>query len=183
MSFEHIREVQRKEKNSARFAEVEPTFYKELAAYVKQCTADCKSNGSGFRELENSIKMARDVFDKREQKLVMKALRSVRTKEFDEEHMTGEEKAVFGALVDAIQSNRKFFDSIMLGEYSFAAAAKETLIKGKEDNLVLARVRRETPVFVGSDAKEYGPYKEGDVVKLPRAEADLLAKQGLAEVM
>ena len=183
INFEYLREIQRKEKNSSRMAEIDPKFYTELAAYVKACTKECKDSGNGFRELENSMKLARDVFEKREQKLVMKALRSVRTKEYDDEHMTLEEKAVFKALVEAIRGNKKFFDKVMLGDYSFKAAEEDTLIKENGNNLVLARVRKEIPVFVGSDTKEYGPYKSGDIVKLPRGEADLLAKQDLVEVM
>ena len=182
MSFEYIREIQRKEKNSSQLAEVEPSFYEELAAYIKESTAACKANGNGFRELENTAKLAREVFEKREQKIVMKALRSVRTKEYDEERMTPEEKALFKALVEAIRSNRKGFDAVMLGDYNFSMP-KDTLIKENGNKLVLARVRREIPAFVGSDTREYGPYNAGDVIKLPRAEAELLSKQDLVEVM
>ena len=182
MSFGYIRETQRKEKNSSRLSEVEPSFYKELAAHIKESTAACKANGNGFRELENTVKLAREVFEKREQKLVMKALRSVRTKEYDEERMTPEEKALFKALVEAIQTNRRAFDSVMLGDYNFSMP-KDTLIKENGNKIVLARVRREIPAFVGSDTKEYGPYKVGDVVKLPRVEAVLLSKRDLVEVM
>ena len=182
MSFEHIREIQRREKNSSRLSEVEPSFYKDLAAYIKESTASCKASGNGFRELENTVKLAREVFEKREQKIVMKALRSVRTKEYDEELMTEEEKALFKTLVEAIRTNRTVFDGVMLGDYKFNMP-KDTLIKENGNKVVLARVRREIPVFVGSDTKEYGPYKTGDVVKLPRAEADLLSKQDLVEIM
>ena len=62
MSFEQIRDLQRKEKNSARLAELEQSFYRDLASYVKECTASCKAAGNGFRELENTMKVARDVF-------------------------------------------------------------------------------------------------------------------------
>ena len=182
MSFEYIRGIQRKEKNSSRISEVDTSFYNDLARYVKECTESCKTNGNGFRELENTVKLARDVFEKREQKLVMKALRSVRTKEYDEEHMTEEEKSLYKALVEAIRGNRKFFDRVMLGEYAFTAS-EDTLIKENGNNVVLARVRKEIPVFVGSDTNEYGPYNAGDVIKLPRGEAELLAKQNLVEVM
>ena len=130
MNFEYIRDIQRKEKNSSRIAEIEDSFYPDLASYVKACTDDCKANGNGFRELENTMKLSRDVFEKREQKLVMKALRSVRIKEYDEEHLTNEEKVLYKALVEAIRSNRKFFDKVLLGDYSFEGS-KDTLIKEK----------------------------------------------------
>ncbi len=183
INFEYIRETQRKEKNSAKVTEINNEFYKELAGYVKECSEECKTNGSGFRELENTMKLAREVFDKREQKLVMKALRSVRTKEYEDEYLTIEEKKLFKVLVDAIRCNRKFFDQVMLGDYSFEVNSEDTLIKESGNNLVLARICKEIPVFVGSDTKEYGPYNEGDVVKIPRGEAELLAKQNLVEVM
>ena len=183
MTFEHLREVQRKEKNSSRITEVEASFYSDLAAFVKEKTKACKDGGNGFRELENSMKLAREVFDKREQKLVMGALRAVRTKEPGGEHLTAEEKKAYSELVEAIKANKKFFEGVMLGEYSFEGAKEDTLIKEGGNNLVLARVRKEIPVFVGSDTKEYGPFKPGDIVKLPRGEAGLLAKQDLVEVM
>jgi hypothetical protein len=38
-----------------------------------------------------------------------------------------------------------------------------------------------TPKFQGADGKAYGPYKLGDTAKLPREEAQLLIKRGIAE--
>jgi len=42
------------------------------------------------------------------------------------------------------------------------------------------RFLRDVPAIVGEDLKTYGPFKAGDVAKLPRGNADALVRQGAA---
>jgi len=45
---------------------------------------------------------------------------------------------------------------------------------------VKVRFLKEVPAIVGADIKTYGPFKEGDIVELPKENAEVLVKQGLA---
>ncbi|MBN3037032.1 MAG: DNA replication complex GINS family protein [Candidatus Diapherotrites archaeon] len=183
MDFEEIRGVQRKEKSVSGIVEVSGSYYSDLAGFIKSGTDEYKrtSDSSRFRALDNVIKLARDVFDKREQKIVMKALRSVRTGDIDDGHMTPEEKVLFRSLVNSLKSHQEFFNRVVLGEY--APPEEVMLLNGGGNNIVLVRVRSKIPQFVGDDSAEYGPFEVSDVVKLPRKDAELLSQQNLVEIM
>ena len=190
MNFEEVRGIQRKEQNSSRMVQVGDSFYKELADFVKQSTDSYKGNQDPvqFRDLDNVVKLARRAFDAREQKLVMSAIRSVRTGEDGSENMTPEEKAAYCTIVASIASHRRFFNGVLLGDYPLEMAPKTPkeapkLINEDINNISLVRIRKPIPRFVGADSREYGPFEANDVVKLPKAEAGLLKGQGLAETV
>jgi len=42
------------------------------------------------------------------------------------------------------------------------------------------RFLKDVPSIVGADMKVYGPFKEGDIAKLPKPNADIFVKQGMA---
>ena len=42
------------------------------------------------------------------------------------------------------------------------------------------RVKRDLPVFLGEDLKEYGPFKAGDLADLPPQAARVLLRHGAA---
>jgi len=50
----------------------------------------------------------------------------------------------------------------------------------KKFEYVFVRITSDVPKFVGIDLVEYGPFKKGDVVKLPKENANLLLKNGYA---
>ena len=184
LSFDKVREMQRKEKKDTALSEIDEDFYPSLSLFVKQATKAYKTSPDTekLRELENSSKLARDMFDKREQKILMKALRSARGAKGKEENMTPEEKKLFNALVASLVEHRKFFENLVSGSQD-ATKNPKTLLNKEEHKIVLVRVLKEIPRFVGSDAKEYGPFKQKSMVKLPAKEAELLLKRNLVEKM
>ncbi len=190
MNYERVRELQRKERNVSNIVELDDTFYSELAGFVKDSTEDQMQTNSAdaFRELENVMRLSRDLFDKREQKILLRAMRSVRTGELDDSHMTPEEKRLYCDLCSNLNTHRSFFNKVLLGDYTennggTCAEEQETLIKERSPNITLARVRKAVPRFVGSDSNEYGPFAAGDVIKLPKKEADFLSQQNLVEIL
>jgi DNA replication initiation complex subunit (GINS family) len=46
---------------------------------------------------------------------------------------------------------------------------------------VKVRIRKAMPAIAGSDGKEYGPFREDDVVELPTDSAELLLSRNIAE--
>ena len=176
VNYEEIRGLQRKEKNAARIVELKDDYYKQLADYVKDGSK--KLNPAELRTLENVMKIARDLFDSREQKILMKALRTVRTGEYDDHGMTTEERHLYDKAVNSLKEHRKFFDKVLVGEYRH-----ENLLKEENNNIVLVRILKEIPKFTGSDSKEYGPFALNAIAKLPQKEAQFLSDQNLVEVM
>jgi hypothetical protein len=62
--------------------------------------------------------------------------------------------------------------------------APQCNIKKVKDETFLCRFITDVPYeIVGVDGKTYGPFKLDDVVKLPRENAELMVKQGLAKAV
>lgn len=47
---------------------------------------------------------------------------------------------------------------------------------------VEVRMLKDCPVFTGTDLDEYGPYEEGDMVDVPKDNADILVNRNFAEL-
>jgi DNA replication initiation complex subunit (GINS family) len=189
VDYERVRDMQRREKGVAAIIELDPLFYTELAAFVKAGMENHRQTNSteAFRELDNVLRLSRDLFDKREQKILLRALTSVRTGEIDGSHLTPEERVLYDSICSLLATHRSFFQKVLLGVYvqekPSCLPAPETLINEGTPNVSLARVRKAVPRFVGSDSVEYGPFAAGDVIKLPKKEAEFLSQQNIVEVL
>ncbi len=190
MDYETLRNVQRAEKNKSRLSEIPENFYEELRELIRNSMKKYEETRDlgDLRNFENIVRVARDVFYTRQQKIIMKAYRNVRTQEFDDNGMVSEEKEFYQALVDIIQKNAEFFESMVVnGEEKCSAediqdVSEKELVK-KDLNIVMVRILKDIPRFVGSDLNEYGPYEPNQIVKLPKKEAEFLVSKNLAEVI
>lgn len=183
LTFEKIREAQRREKKETPLAVLEADFYPSLAEFMKVTRQDYAQNPDTekLREMGNAAKLAKDLFDKREQKILLKALRAVRGGKGKEENMTSEEKKLFDSLVHSLEQHRNSFEGTLGGRRE--TKEPKTLLNKTAHKVVLVRVLKEIPRFVGSDSTEYGPYKQDSMVKLPEKETGLLLKRNLVEKM
>lgn len=179
MDFEKIRQIQRKEREETSLYPLEEDFYPSTARHVAMSRKEYEKNPGTekLREIENFSRLAKDVFDKREQKIIMKSLRAARGSKRKDENMTPEEKKLFNALVQDITKHRKFFEDSLKGK------TPKTLLNKNEHNSIPVRAVEEIPQFVGSDSKEYGPFKQNSIFKIPEKEAELLLKRNLIEKM
>jgi len=193
MNYEDLRRFQRMEKNSARLGEIGNSFYDDLTQLVRDCKEKCTSGTSeDARLFENVAKTARDIFDRREQKIIMKAMRFAKTNEIEKDAITGEEKAFADRLIDELKKNRTSFETLIAGENSSKSMEKIQNINDipsipnglNEDlNIVMVRILKKVPKFVSGDLKEYGPFETNVIVRLPRKEADLLSNRNFVEMI
>ena len=208
LDFESLRMVHRKERNVANLTEVPEDFYEALSVYINHLyeeTSDSHDLGK-LRLLENSVKVARDVFQRRLQKIVARALKAAKTDESSDEYMTPEEKRLYSSILENLEEYKNFFESVVSGKYmpikgneseekstegphdeeahkESENPSTEMLINETAQNLVLARIIKAIPRFVATDGKEYGPYEPEDIVRLPEEVADILGEQGLVEIL
>lgn len=188
MDFEEMRKLQRKERSASAVVELSDEYYNGLSSFIKSATESYKNsqNNVEFRTLDNVVGLARDVFDKREQKILMKALHSSRSGEHDIAHLTSHEEKLYWDLVNALKANRQFFSAVLIGGYKPPKKAEKktgSLINSSSHKLVIVRVIKGIPRFVGSDSQEHGPFKPDEVVKLSDDDAKLLTKQKLIEIV
>ncbi|MCD4739836.1 hypothetical protein K8R43_01440 [archaeon] len=184
LSYEKIRDIQRRERKEASLAAINSDFYPSLAALVKTMEKQYTENPDTekLREKENMLKLAKQLFDQREQKILLKAMRAIRAGRKLDENLTPEEKKFYDTLTKALENNRDMFEKTIHGQ-QITKKMPKTLLNETAHKVVLVRVLKEIPCFVGSDSTEYGPYKQNSMVKLPEKEAELMLKRNLVEKM
>ena len=164
ITYEALRDFVTKEKESPKLVELPDGFFSEVKSYLESKEKASKGNDDVW-ELDNSKRMLQDLLDSRESKLVRLALVFVRAGVTPGKVMP-EEKEFFESLVDGI---RRFQEG------------RKQSIEGTKEELSTLAIVKDVPKFVGINMKEYGPFKEGDVVSIPKDNAAVLLKNGMAK--
>lgn len=194
MNYEDLRRFQRLERNSSRLGELNGSFYEDLSQMLCAQKAKCKDGSSeDARVFENMIKTSRDVFDRREQKILMKAMRYARTNETEKDAVTDEERKLFERMAEELKKNRQDFEMLLSGNGKPRDIGKIQNINdipvmnngqvAEDLNIVMVRILKKVPKFVSGDLKEYGPFEANSIARLPRKEADLLSNRNIIELI
>ena len=163
ITFEVIRRIQREEQRVQKLTKLPIGFYESARDYLDAKRA--MESGKTALELKNAERLVEDIFNRRERKILNLALIAARTG-IPPENLTEEERLFFDSLLAIIKDRRQLLASVKGGQEELAA-----LIIFKED----------VPEFVGADEKTYGPFKKGDIAKLPEENMHLMIEQGVAE--
>jgi DNA replication factor GINS len=164
LTYETLRDYVIKEKNSPKLIELPDNFFQDVKAYLEN-KAKVSEGKEDLWELDNSKRMLQDLLDSRESKLVKLALVFVRAGVTPGKVMP-EENAFFDTLVQSIKA---FQD------------ARREFVEGKREEMGTIAILEEVPKFIGVDMKEYGPFKKGDVARVPKENSDLLVSKSLAK--
>jgi len=165
ITFELIRRIQREEQRVPKLTKLPAGFYNNVKAYLER-----KRDASNRRvalEVKNVERLVEDIFNRRERKVFNLALIAARTN-IPPENLTEEERVFFDQTLASIKSRR---DAIL----------SELLMKKPEEKTGLIAFKEDVPGFVGADLKNYGPFKTGDIAKLPDENKKILLEQGVAE--
>ena len=163
---------------------IDHDFYAKVADLLNRLKAEI---GTGFslqkvREYENALKVAMDIYEVREQKILLRALRAARGKN----NLTGLadiEKILYDNLVKEITTREVEFEKSLGAEQrKVETATSETTDAPKQKDIGRKlKILLDVPQFVGADGEKQGPFKPGEVVYLPDKEGELLIKRKLAE--
>ena len=187
MNYEDLRRIQRLEKASSKLLEIHEDFYNDLKDY-KQTLDTTKDDLESLKFVGNFEKIAKDVYERREQKIVRRALGSVRSDSSDEENLVGFENQMYNELVETLRKYRdKFFDSTgIVEEKVFEEKEEEKLEEKKKDEkteeLLMIHVSKDIPQFITSEGK-FGPFKKEEEVSLPKKICNILEKKGYGKVI
>ncbi|MEM4195076.1 MAG: hypothetical protein QXY05_02110 [Candidatus Anstonellales archaeon] len=165
ISYSTLRDIERQELTQASLTPLPPDFYENVKRYESELEA--KINGGGvmvIREYENVKRIVKRIMEKREEKIVLLAVRGV-----ESENLTKEEKELFYSIKERIEEYRKNFEG---GE-------KEESVK--KERVKKIRVLKEVEAYTAPDGRIYGPFREQEEVVLPSEEANTLVKAKLAE--
>jgi DNA replication factor GINS len=180
ISYDDVRRIHRLEKNSSRLVDVNQEFYSDLQDFVQDEKKKylSKSNDSGpvdSRDFVNLKKMVEEIFSMREKKIMNAALVASHTGEPLEEGMTLQERKLFKQVFELLRSHKALLNAIFCGVEKSKGCDTDL-------NNLSVEILSDIPAFVGTDMKEYGPFKKGAVVVLPAKIAKVLLQSNLVEV-
>lgn len=154
---------EKEEKN--RLAAIPANFFEEVKEYL-----DAKSRMAAGKddlwELNSARRILQDMMDVRERKILTAALYFPRTGS-EPENMTSEEQEFFSKVARHLEEFQK---------------KRKSMLENKEDASVAALLT-DVPEFVGTDLKNYGPYKEGDIATIPTENAKVLVQKNAAKII
>lgn len=201
ITYETLFEILQIEKERADLQKLEPTFFSDTISYIKdkKKMLEAKSDSTFAldekkkteRQLENIHKILKELYERREKKIINLALDKSRTKSslIDTIALLKEEKVVFDALTNLLDTYRDaILYSVLNERMPFMLQMKDE--KPKEDFKTALDLKKSTklvrfihPVarFIGPELEEYGPFEEEDIANLPEEIADVLINKGRGE--
>jgi DNA replication initiation complex subunit (GINS family) len=173
IDFDELRRIHRLEKNTSKLVDVDEDFIDSIEKFVeneKRRYLESLKNfsSSEARNFTNLKRVIEEIFLFREKKILNKALIASHTNDSTLENMATQEKELYKKLL------------ALLGSY---ATSYTTLFgeKEKKKTLVEVEILKDVPTFVGTDMKEYGPFKKGETVEVPAKVSKLFVTRKIAE--
>jgi len=166
ITFELIRKIQREEQRVPKLTKLPENFYNSLSAYLEQ-KRKLKEDRRTTLEIKNVELLLEDIFNRRERKILNFAIIAARTG-IPPENLSESEREFFDKIVSEIKQRRD-------------ENLKKMLAERKEELVSLIVFKEDTPEFVGIDEKTYGPFKKGDIARLPEENMKVLIERGIVE--
>ncbi len=193
ITYETIRNAHRAEKEEE-LQKLPEGFFESVRNWFKH--KEKMKDTTSLLEVENAKKLLEDIINRRQKKIVLAALSTVRG-QLPPPNLTDEERKFFDEIVNSLKSfknemNEKFrsYDEIVEEKIEEAKKTVEEL-KPKEEKIekpfvkpngkLLVKILTDLPRFVGSDLQAYGPLKAGDIITLPEDVGKLLITRKVAE--
>lgn len=192
ITYEGVYDLLRKEKIYAELQKIPDTFLTEVISYLSEKTAildSQKQKDSIFAEkevektakqLENIKKMLKELYERRENKIVKLALIASKTGSLSDTDMLKEEQEMYNALVSNLTFYRENILTKVLDKKQ-PSLSNKTEENKEGENLKTVRFTNPVPQFIGNDQKIYGPFEEEYVANLPSKVAELLIRNKRAE--
>ncbi len=209
MTYEDIMGLFRQENKSSQLTKVDPALYDKISAYIKTLRKESEreiamnpmSQASMMLndQLKKAIDKSKRVYELRQRKIALLALRKVAGDSPDTGNLTPDELVLFSSLTSVIGAHKdsnadfeelgpRFTQPRDVTELPEAPGAKACEDKKSEDpggktkdELVLVRVLEDLPTFAGVD-KDYKLTKE-DIISLPKGIANTLVSHGKVRVI
>ncbi len=205
ITYETLFELLRREKNRDDLQELQAAFFKEVIEYLGEKQRVCEETShkedlfsatereKTLTQLSNIKKIIRELYDRREKKIINMALNRSRTGSsiIDTSKLLAEENKFFntvvatfnnyreGILVNVLNLKEPLVDDLKMAAEERKEAAEEK--KADEKPTRMLRFVNPVPKFVGKELEVYGPFEEDDMASLPTEIAQLLIEKGRAE--
>ncbi len=201
ITYGSLLELLLREKERGELQKLDADFFANVHRYLKdkQAILQAKSDLFSYEEKEKTIKqlsnvrkMLKELYERREKKVVIQALEKSRDKQsiMDMSVFLKHEKDLFDSTIVLLDGFRQGVLDPLLGMHehsspsmkvpdSYQQFSHNTQKPVKETKLV--RFLHAVPKFVGKELEEYGPFEEEDIAALPVVITDILIKKGRVE--
>jgi DNA replication initiation complex subunit (GINS family) len=168
LSYSDLRDIQRREMESSAIVVLPDDFYQVISHVLSKKGGEAMASKSllAIKEYENIKKIIIAIQAKREEKIVLMAVRGER----EGAGLTAEEKLMLKDLNLTVTKYREVVKGVWGNEAPPQDSRRIKLMK-------------EVSQYRGLDNALYGPFKQGDEALLPNAEAEWLLKAGMAEIL
>jgi len=198
LTFEALFEILRKEKMNPELQKLDEDFYNQTIKYLEEKSAiletekktDSIFSGDSKRtqlQLENAKKIIKEIYEKRENKIINLAMLSSRAEVKESGHsMLQEEKKLFKEVLEVLDSFRGGILHNMLNSQKVSVRKNGTpkdikTIQSQPSESKMVRFLNAVPKFVADDLNVYGPFEQEDMCFLPNRTANLLLKRKRVE--
>ena len=174
LSYSLIRKIHRLEKQSINLVKLDGDFFESLKLFLEEEKSklqerdvfDDESNQKAF----NLKNMLENILALRQKKIINKAILYVQTGEENKENMLLPEQKIYKKLINIFEEYQQYI------KYLYND-------KKESKNLDLKKIviLSDVPKFIGTDMKEYGPFKTEDVVEIPESIANIFINKGIAK--
>jgi len=186
-----LRKIQQMEKNSPVLTELKSDFYNDLSEYLENLNNRLKNESSSQKqillkdEIQNTKKIAINIYEQREKKILLAAVSKVRGGNPDLKNMINMEKNLFDSIIDLMQNSR---NRVLENKTKEKKLNNTKTIESKEEKNVekqqnfnpIVRVTQDIPEFIGTDEKKYN-LRNNDVLSIPKDMSDMLSKRGVVK--
>jgi len=201
INYKNLRKIQQIEKESPTLTKIESSFYTALSDYLKYLDSRLEKESSPQKqmllkeEVQNTKKIATNIYEQREKKIILAAISKARGGEPDLKNLVGVERNLFDSILQMMiqtreellnKKTREKEEEEKTVEFSVEPKAenkKQEIITPKQQNInPIVMVAKDIPEFIGTDAKKYN-LRKGDILSLPKDMSDTLSKRDAVKEM
>jgi len=190
ITYETLFELLKREKDKADLQKLDPSFFNDFVTYLNEKKEILLKDDNLFSheekkktemQIDNAKRLIREIYERREKKILNIALMKSRTKSniVDTSTLLGDEKKFLEEIENVLNSYRSDIIDKILDEKrnSIPNDKKDENTQNKsydKKETKLVRFLHSVPKFIGKELEDYGPFDNGDIANLPIEIADLL---------
>jgi len=194
INYKNLRKIQQIEKESPALTKMESSFYTALSDYLKYLDSRLEKESSSQKqmllkeEVQNTKKIATNIYEQREKKIILAAISKTRGGEPDLKNLVGAERNLFDSILQMMVQTREELlnkKTMEKEEEKTVEASVEPKAENKKQEIItqkpqntnpIVMVAKDIPEFIGTDAKKYN-LRKSDVLSLPEDMSDTLSKR------
>lgn len=203
INYRVLRKIQQLEKNSPILTNIKTEFYNDLSEYLKDLDARLEKEADSQKkmlledEIQNTKKIAVNIYEQREKKILLAAISKARGGNPEIKNMLTDEETLFESILKSMEKSRDILlenkkciseDNTHETEEKTDESANVIQVQNQNnsDKKIIANINhlllvtQDIPEFVGTDTKKYD-LRKNDMISTPEDMANMLCKRGAVE--